>query len=63
MTHVSAVQPLHQLTQSTGHREEEEEVEESNAYEEESRDELYCVLSSKIVGVQYYKGWISASFV
>lgn len=60
-THASAAQPLRQLTQSTGCHE-EEEAEESNTYEEESRDELYCMLSSKIVGVQYYKGWIFALF-
>lgn len=42
-------------------RETEEEVqaERLNAYEEDPRDELYCILSSKIVGVQYYKGQIS----
>lgn len=36
----------------------EEEVEEADVYEEESRDELYCIMSSKIVGVQYYKGMV-----
>ncbi len=25
---------------------------------EEVRDELYCMLNTKVVGLQYYKGWL-----
>lgn len=47
-------QPLCRLSQPAARQEmEEEEEDEANSYEE---DELYCVLNSKIVGVQYYKG-------
>ncbi|TFK54077.1 hypothetical protein OE88DRAFT_1695204 [Heliocybe sulcata] len=34
-----------------------EEIED-DASEEESRDELYCTMSTSIVGVQYYKGLV-----
>lgn len=59
----STSQPPRQptATQSMAREKEEEfQAEQLNAYEEEPRDELYCILSSKIVGVQYYKGQISA---
>lgn len=52
-----AYQPVRSLTQTMA-QEVEEEQEEINAYEEEPRDELYCVLNSKIVGVQYYTGMV-----
>ncbi|KAF7967470.1 hypothetical protein HWV62_34115 [Athelia sp. TMB] len=52
-----ASQPVRSLTQTMA-RETEEEAEQSGAYEEEPRDELYCVLNSKIVGVQYYTGMV-----
>ena len=32
-----------------------EEVEE--ATEDEVRDELYCIMTTTVVGIQYYKGW------
>jgi SWI/SNF-related matrix-associated actin-dependent regulator of chromatin subfamily A3 len=41
----------------------EEEAAEANAYEEEARDELYCMLNSKIVGVNYYTGLHSLYFI
>ena len=47
----SASQPLrHQHSQVIEIEEDEDQP------EEESRDELYCVLKTNIVGVQYYKG-------
>lgn len=57
-----ASQPLRQLTATQYMVKEtaaEVQAEQLNAYEEEPRDELYCILSSKIVGVQYYTGQIS----
>lgn len=47
-------------SQTAALREIEAEDYEANLYEEEQRDELYCVLNSKIVGVNYYKGPVSA---
>lgn len=56
----SASQHIHKpsATVDNSRREMEEEAEEANAYEEEVRDELYCVLRSKIVGTQYYSGLV-----
>ena len=56
-TALPASQPVRSLTQTQA-RETEEEAERFSAYEEEPRDELYCVLNSKIVGVQYYTGMV-----
>ena len=36
-----------------------EEMDEDEPLEEESRDELYVMLKTSIVGVQYYHGTIS----
>lgn len=55
--HSSQPQPLRRLA----HREvieildDEDEVEE---IDEEPRDELYCMMTAKIVGVQYYRGMV-----
>jgi len=49
-------QPLRRFSQTAALREMEAEDYEANLYEEEQRDELYCVLNSKIVGVNYYQG-------
>ena len=35
----------------------EEEIED--LAEEEIKDELYCVMTTTVVGIQYYKGWPS----
>jgi hypothetical protein len=56
MSQPSASQPLRRLPQPAALQEMDEEDGEATAYEEEPRDELYCVLNAKIVGVQYYKG-------
>ena len=56
MSQPSASRPLRHLSQPAALQEMDEEEEEATAYEEEPRDELYCVLNSKIVGVQYYQG-------
>jgi len=54
MSQPSGSQPLRCLPH-TGALQEMEEEYEANSYEE-PRDELYCVMNSKIVGVNYYKG-------
>lgn len=33
-----------------------EEAEEDTPSDEEAKDELYCVYSTKVVGIQYYRG-------
>ena len=55
---IASSQLLRCLSQPAARQEMEDEDEEANAYEEEPRDELYCILDSKIVGVQYYKGCV-----
>ncbi|KAM6502461.1 SNF2 family N-terminal domain containing protein, partial [Amanita muscaria] len=35
-----------------------EEIEEENNPEEEVKDELYCTMSAKVVGIQYYTGLV-----
>jgi SWI/SNF-related matrix-associated actin-dependent regulator of chromatin subfamily A3 len=39
----------------------EEEIEEDESQEEEPRDEVYCTMMTKIVGIQYYQGKQSSS--
>jgi SWI/SNF-related matrix-associated actin-dependent regulator of chromatin subfamily A3 len=53
---ITSSQSLRRLSQPAARQEMEEEEAEVNAYEEEPGDEIYCVLNSKIVGVQYYTG-------
>ena len=55
-TRAPANQPLRPLTGVTRSQIEEDETEEVVSQEEESIDELYVMLKSNVVGVQYYKG-------
>jgi SWI/SNF-related matrix-associated actin-dependent regulator of chromatin subfamily A3 len=56
MSQPGTSQPLRRFSQTAALQEMEAEDYEANLYEEEQKDELYCVLNSKIVGVNYYKG-------
>lgn len=38
---------------------EPEEVEE--VAEDEFRDDLYCIMTTTVVGIQYYKGWLKVT--
>jgi len=43
------------LSASTTFQPAEEEIEDVT--EEEVKDELYCIMTTTVVGIQYYKGW------
>ena len=63
MSQPGTSQSLRQFSQTAALREMEAEDYEANLYEEEQKDELYCVLNSKIVGVNYYKGSRFSTFL
>ncbi|KII92184.1 hypothetical protein PLICRDRAFT_133581 [Plicaturopsis crispa FD-325 SS-3] len=55
----SSSQPLRPLAPPTASQYAEEEIEQ-DVPEEEARDELYCTMSTSVVGVQYYNGLVGA---
>ena len=48
------------LSASSAFQPPEEEVEDVT--EEEIKDELYCIMTTNVVGIQYYKGWPNVTY-
>jgi hypothetical protein len=47
------------LSASSDFQQAEEEIED--VAKEEIKDELYCVMTTTVIGIQYYKGWLNVT--